>query len=450
MNMHFLKYLYIFYMKKSYSILFSFMVGGVLPAFAAWNGDAQIWTNGDGSEANPYLIENEANLAYLQTAVTKDESFQGKFFRLTSDLDMGGKEFNSIGLYDDYTTEDNQQMVYNSIIFKGTFDGDYHRIDNMVLSGANAQEALGGVGLFAVTSASTVIKNLVIGSKVSVNPSEFSYAGAIVGYGTGGTLENCRSYATVKGGAFGTGGIVGNAENMKISGCSYHGSITGHTYSGGIAGETMNSHVSNCYSTGTISCPGAYQVAGIVGWALQSTVSNCYAVGKVEANNSLSILFGKSPVVSDLEQSTAANCYYVEALCGCKPSKEQAGVEAVTEEELKSADMITKLNAGLTTPAWVQTNGGFPALAWESEKLSAISEVLANEGGLSVEKAGSALVVRSASASEVGVSVYSLDGKAVLSVKATDGEAIPVDAKGAVVVTAVAADGARAIAKYVF
>ena len=112
--------------------------------------------------------------------------------------------------------------------------------------------------------------------------------------------------------------------------------------------------------------------------------------------------------------------------------------------------MITKLNAGLDAPAWVQVDGGFPALAWESEKLSAISEVLANEGGLSVEKAGSALVVRSASASEVGVSVYTLDGKALLSVKATAGESIPVDAKGAVVVTAVAADGARAIAKYVF
>ena len=48
------------------------------------------------------------------------------------------------------------------------------------------------------------------------------------------------------------------------------------------------------------------------------------------------------------------------------------------------------------------------------------------------------------------MSVYSLDGKAVLSVKAADGEAVSVDAKGAVVVTAVAADGARAIAKYVF
>ena len=159
---------------------------------------------------------------------------------------------------------------------------------------------------------------------------------------------------------------------------------------------------------------------------------------------------GKSPVEAELERSTAENCYYVEALTGCKPYGTQAGVEAVSEADLKSADMITKLNAGLDAPAWVQVDGGFPALAWESEKLSAISKVLANEGRLSVEKAGSALVVRSASAFDVTVSVYTLDGKMLQSVKAANGEAVSVDTKGAVVVTAVAADGACAIAKYVF
>ena len=112
--------------------------------------------------------------------------------------------------------------------------------------------------------------------------------------------------------------------------------------------------------------------------------------------------------------------------------------------------MIAKLNAGLDEPAWVQVAGGFPALAWETEKLSAIREVLANEGGLSVEKAGSTLVVRSVSASEVTVSVYTIDGKMLQSVKAADGDAVPVDAEGAVVVVAVAADGAKAIYKYIF
>ena len=48
------------------------------------------------------------------------------------------------------------------------------------------------------------------------------------------------------------------------------------------------------------------------------------------------------------------------------------------------------------------------------------------------------------------VSVYTIDGKMLQSVKAADGDAVPVDAEGAVVVVAVAADGAKAIYKYIF
>ena len=44
-------------------------------------------------------------------------------------------------------------------------------------------------------------------------------------------------------------------------------------------------------------------------------------------------------ICSELEKSTAADCYYVEALTGCKPLSEQAGVTAVTEEEMKAADI---------------------------------------------------------------------------------------------------------------
>lgn len=294
-------------MKKSYSILFSFVAGCVMPAFAAWNGDAQIWTNGDGSEVNPYLIENEANLAYLQSAVTKDESFQGKFFRLTANLDMSGKEFKPIGRFDDYTTQDNPEMTYNSFVFKGTFDGDYHKIDNMVINDQNADQDLGGVGLFAVAYAETTIKNLIIGSNVTV-ASSLSCTGAIIGYASGGRVENCLTSATVKGGSFDTGGIIGLGENITILGCANRGLVEGHTNSGGIAGHAFKSTISNCYSTGKLACAGAFLVAGIVGWAEQSTLSNCYATGEVEAQKAQPVLQAKVRYVliwKDLQRATA-------------------------------------------------------------------------------------------------------------------------------------------------
>ena len=46
-------------MKNFYKKLSFVMVMGIsLSSYAAWNGDATAWTQGDGSEQNPFLIEN--------------------------------------------------------------------------------------------------------------------------------------------------------------------------------------------------------------------------------------------------------------------------------------------------------------------------------------------------------------------------------------------------------
>ena len=75
-------------MRNLYKKLSFVMVMGIsLSSYAAWNGDATAWTQGDGSEQTPFLIENEAQLSHLQQTVTAGETYQGKFFRLTADLD---------------------------------------------------------------------------------------------------------------------------------------------------------------------------------------------------------------------------------------------------------------------------------------------------------------------------------------------------------------------------
>ena len=53
-------------MKKIFTALFAF-VATLTASAQAWDGTAAIWTNGDGTEANPYLIETPAKLAYLST-----------------------------------------------------------------------------------------------------------------------------------------------------------------------------------------------------------------------------------------------------------------------------------------------------------------------------------------------------------------------------------------------
>lgn len=60
---------------------------------------------------------------------------------------MAGKQMPSIGNYNDYTTQENPELVRESKVFRGTFDGDFHTIDNLTIVNNNADPTLGGVGL---------------------------------------------------------------------------------------------------------------------------------------------------------------------------------------------------------------------------------------------------------------------------------------------------------------
>lgn len=438
-------------MKNFYKKLSFVMVMGIsFSSYAAWNGDATAWTQGDGSEQNPFLIENEAQLSHLQQTVTAGETYQGKYFRMTADLDMGGKQMPSIGHYNDYTTQENPELVRESKVFRGTFDGDFHTIDNLTIVSNNAEATLGGLGLFAVSYPETRICNLTLGQGVTVEGSEFDNVGGFVGYSAGGNVENCRILGTVNGDGMNVGGIVGSVEeSMTITGCVNAGRLVGHSFAGGIVGYANLSKIQNCYSSAVISCPLASWVGGILGWAVESTVNNCYAIGPVEAEVGSIWMPGKSPICAELEKSSASDCYYVEALTGCKPLSEQAGVTAVTEEEMKAADMIAKLNANLSANAWGVGADGFPALLWEIDGTGSIESVGAT-AGIEIVKEGDRLVIVSATGEKARLSVYDITGKMIVTAVVTDGDCITVHDKGVCIASLVTDDGNRTTHKFLF
>ena len=56
-----------------------------------WDGTvASSFAGGDGSETSPYQIANGAQLAYLARQVNGGESYNGKYFELIADIDLGG------------------------------------------------------------------------------------------------------------------------------------------------------------------------------------------------------------------------------------------------------------------------------------------------------------------------------------------------------------------------
>ena len=156
---------------------------------------------GEGTEANPYLIDNVDDLVWLQEKVDElaqdgSTQFAGKYFKLTNDIDLSGINWNPIGT-----------MNGDHGSFKGVFDGGDHTISNL-----HVEQAGNGIGLFARTTGNAVIKNLKLNNVTVKSTNNSNYVGGLVG----------NAYASTK------------IENVHVSGNVY---ISGRGYIGGIAGH---------------------------------------------------------------------------------------------------------------------------------------------------------------------------------------------------------------------
>lgn len=423
-------------MKKLFAALV--FASAFFPVFAAWDGTESEWTKGTGTETDPYLIENESQLAWFRRSVTEGETYEGKYVKLVADLDMGadkGLKFFPIGFHNRYILDN--QSYDESKPFLGTFDGGFKTISNaLVVLENDDPDEIGGVGLFALAEEKTTIKNVIFGVNSTVDGSNSIDVGGIVGLNYGGKILNSANYATVKGGSYETAGIAGYCSGT-IEGCVNRGTLEAHSSSGGIAGVTEGAVIRNCRSLGAISAEGAYMVGGIVGWAnLNSAVTACYSVSPMTGMAGSSWMPGISPVVSELERSTVENCYYVEALTGCKPLKSQEGVTALTEEELKSQATVDALGS-----AWTLGSDNFPALVWENTPVAGVSDInMSADSNVIVRVTAGGIEVNTTAA--VTVEVYNISGRKVSGKAASDGTAfVALPVRGVYVVKVVSDAG---------
>ena len=119
-------------MKKIYALFLALLSVWQVSA-QSWDGtSAEVWTQGEGTEQAPYLIEKPSNLAYLSQKVTAGESYEGKFFKLTTNLDMNGKDFPVIGYYYEKADPETGDPIEDmSHYFAGVFDGNHKMIDGL-------------------------------------------------------------------------------------------------------------------------------------------------------------------------------------------------------------------------------------------------------------------------------------------------------------------------------
>ena len=73
-------------MKRLYILMMLLLTSVMVEAqTSVWDGSRKLWTRGEGTENNPYLIESAENLAFLAYMVNKGFETQGLYFRLTTD-----------------------------------------------------------------------------------------------------------------------------------------------------------------------------------------------------------------------------------------------------------------------------------------------------------------------------------------------------------------------------
>ena len=205
-----------------------------IAADAAWDGTtiAKAFNGGDGSEAAPFQIANGEQLAYFAQQVNSGESYDGKYLKLTYDIDLGGKEWTPIG-----------PNYQNS--FKGSFNGNGHIISNFTINKPNEDY----VGLFGINYG-TIMNLAVEGGEVNGS----NWVGGICGRNKHGTIYCCSFDGTVTATLYYSGGICGsNDENdCIISNCFNSGNIKGKGTVGGICGVQFDGSISYCISIGTV------------------------------------------------------------------------------------------------------------------------------------------------------------------------------------------------------
>ena len=319
---------------------------------------------GDGTEENPYLLSSAADLQMLHDAVAAGQSTEGKHFKMTADITLPDN-WQPIGCTKDGTN--NIDKGANLIAFSGILDGNNKlltvpkgglpllgyikgatvknlNIYGEQIDGYGLVNNFEGVGLsgsaividnVTLKSGSKTLKSGLIGANITTNGFAGCSAGfvatirnctiekgVVVGY-TGtesfigsiagrlqGTVENCVSYATVKG-VNQVGGIIGARDNAvgdcKVIGCSFGGEVIGSglnaggimgaMYIGGGAPNASRVVTQGCTVTGTVT--GKENVGGIIGadsvtyqnWGSYPITGNTFS-GKISGETNVGGLIG--------------------------------------------------------------------------------------------------------------------------------------------------------------
>ena len=351
------------------ALCFTLLPTAALASDGAWDGStAAAFAGGTGTAEDPYQIANGAQLAYLASSVNSGETYTGKNFVLTANIDLNGLPWTPIA----NSFSDALLWGSNYRIFAGNFDGNGYTISKVSIGSETTPFESDVFGLFGATEGKISNLNLDTVSIHGVAKITSGYvigpAGGLVGY-SAGSIENCHVTGLTMdmnaqdggiAGAYWIGGLVGALDGTQlINECSVSGSITENTGKGSIGGligelgkaakitysrsdVTVNvkadprggadvggfigkgngktdaeTVIRNCYATGIVT-GGAY-TGGFAGGLWGLNIKNCYASGNVSQAAAAMASFVGTDASDQDYYGSITNCFATGSVTGSSP-----------------------------------------------------------------------------------------------------------------------------------
>ena len=343
---------------------------------------AGIWPEDRCSEpavkSGVYQISSEKELKWFVNAVNGgNTAINGA---LTTDITLSTAE----GAAGNWYPIGNDKNSY-----KGTFDGQNHRVTDMGIRGEKNEQ-----GFFGNIDGKGTVKNLKISGDINVTGDSLS-TGGIAGY-LEGKIIYCEYSGSVSGGMY-VGGITGQTGlNAKVTECRNTASVAGTQSIGGITGAVSYGTISKCINTGSVgTADKSQQAGGIVGlMSNYAVVEGCYNTGTVIGKKNLGGLAGEATVcavpqgcynigsvASGINTGGSVGSYtgsaYISQTTGsfylaesqaAATDKTATGASSAT---MKKAAFVTKLNQQIGTEFFAEDteklNDGYPILKWQTE-----------------------------------------------------------------------------------
>ena len=279
-----------------------------------WDGSTKATTFswGQGTAEKPYLIADGAELAYLAQQVNDGTTYEGQYFQLASDIDLGNNEWTPIG-----TTENS---------FRGIIDGAGHTIANAKITISSlpdqTYESYGIFGSIGGGNSRTIIRNVELTSIEIDITADGSTAGdgwfatqneegIRVGCLTGTQYKNSNIENVIV-----SNSIISDTNEIQVYNYQFQfavggvvGYITNTSTSDNDPGNGSRYIINNCYSNVEITLDatasvttngwnrrdgrGQYHTGGIVGTIRSQPVwpTNCLYDGKIQGNGYIGPIF---------------------------------------------------------------------------------------------------------------------------------------------------------------